>query len=70
MPFLVFIVPRIYWSLHPDTIINTRGTNEFDSRHTQVLMASLAGFTGLFAWLYTLECRLEARRLERQQELL
>ena len=70
VPFLVFIVPRIYWSLHPDTIINTRGTNEFDSRHTQVLMASLAGFTGLFAWLYNLECRLEARRLERQQEIL
>jgi len=68
VPFLVFVVPRIYWSLHPDTIINTRGTNEFDSRHTQVLMASLAGFTGLFLWLYTLGCRVEAIRRRRQQE--
>jgi len=34
VPFLVFVVPRIYWSLHPDTIINTRGANEFDSRYT------------------------------------
>ena len=70
VPFLVFVVPRIYWSLHPDTIINTRGANEFDSRYTQVLMASLAGFTGLFVWLYTVECRIERIRHRRQQEVL
>ena len=70
VPFLVFVVPRIYWSLHPDTIINTRGANEFDSRYTQVLMASLAGFTGLFVWLYTVGSRIEAIRLRRRQEVL
>lgn len=70
VPFLVFIVPRIYWSLHPDTIINTRGVNEFDSRYTQVLMASLAGFTGLYVWLYTIGCRIEAIRQRRRQEVL
>jgi heme exporter protein C len=70
VPFLVFVVPRIYWSLHPDTIINTRGTNEFDSRYTQVLMASLAGFTGLYVWLYTIGCRIEAIRQRRRQEVL
>jgi heme exporter protein C len=68
VPFLVFVVPRIYWSLHPDSLINTRGTNEFDSRHTQVLMASLAGFTGLSIWLYTIGCRVEMIRQRRQQE--
>jgi hypothetical protein len=56
--------------LHPDTIINTRGANEFDSRYTQVLMASLAGFTGLFVWLYTIGSRVEAIRLRRRQEVL
>jgi heme exporter protein C len=70
VPFLVFVVPRIYWSLHPDTIINTRGANEFDSRYTQVLMASLAGFTGLYIWLYTIGCRIEAIRQRRRQEVL
>ena len=70
VPFLVFVVPRIYWSLHPDTIINTRGTNEFDARYTQVLMASLIGFTGLFVWLYTIGCRIEAIRQRRHRELL
>jgi heme exporter protein C len=69
VPFLVFVVPRIYWSLHPDTIINTRG-NEFDSRYTQVLMASLIGFTGLYVWLYTIGCRIEAIRQRRRQEVL
>jgi heme exporter protein C len=70
VPFLVFVVPRIYWSLHPDTIINTRGVNEFDSRHTQVLMASLVAFTGLYIWLYTIGCRVEALWHRRQQEVL
>ena len=70
VPFLVFVVPRIYWSLHPDTIINTRGANEFDSHYTQVLMASMAGFTGLFVWLYTLGCRVEMLRQRRRQEVL
>ena len=70
VPFLVFVVPRIYWSLHPDTIINTRGANEFDSRYTQVLMASLIGFTGLYVWLYTIGCRIESIRQRRRQEVL
>ena len=70
VPFLVFVVPRIYWSLHPDTIINTRGENDFDSRHTQVLMASLAGFTGLFTWIFAIENRIERWRLRRDEELL
>jgi heme exporter protein C len=70
VPFLVFVVPRIYWSLHPDTIINTRGANEFDSRYTQVLMASLVGFTCLYVWLYTIGCRIEEIRQRRRQEVL
>ena len=70
VPFLVFVVPRIYWSLHPDTIINARGANEFDSHYTQVLMASLVGFTGLYIWLYTLGCRIESIRQRRRQEVL
>jgi heme exporter protein C len=70
VPFLIFIVPRIYFSLHPDTIINTRGTNEFDSRYTQVLMASLAGFTGLYVWLQNLGSRIDVVKLKREQDLL
>jgi heme exporter protein C len=69
MPFLVFVVPRIYWSLHPDTIIGATGKLklEMESRMLQVLLASLVGFTGLFVWLYTLDVRLARVRLARRE---
>jgi heme exporter protein C len=68
MPFLVFVVPRIYWSLHPDTIIGATGQLklQMESRMLQVLLGSLVGFTGLFSWLYTLEVRLARARLARR----
>ncbi len=67
VPFLVFVVPRIYWSLHPDTIINAQAKIKMDSRMFQVLMGSLVGFTGLASWLYAIECRLETIRRRRRQ---
>lgn len=67
MPFLVFVVPRIYWSLHPDTIINARGSIEMESRMVQVLLGSLVGFTGLFVWLYNLDVRLARVALTRRR---
>ena len=67
MPFLVFVVPRIYWSLHPDTILNTRGNIDMESRMFQVLVASLVGFTGLFFWLYSLDVRMARMHLKRRQ---
>ncbi len=70
VPFLVFVVPRIYWSLHPDTFINTQGKIKMDSRMFQVFMASLAGFSVFAGWLYSIEVRLERIRRRRQQEEL
>jgi heme exporter protein C len=68
MPFLVFVVPRIYWSLHPDTIIGATGKLklQMESRMLQVLFGSLVGFTGLFVWLYTLDVRLARLSLARR----
>lgn len=66
MPFLVFVVPRIYWSLHPDTILNTRGVIEMEGRMLQVLLGALVGFTGVFLWLYSLEVRIARIRLIRR----
>lgn len=70
VPFLMFVVPRIYWSLHPDVITNADPNNRLDSAHLRVLLASLAGFTGLYVWLYTLGSRIEAIRHRRRQEVL
>ncbi|MCX7895024.1 MAG: cytochrome c biogenesis protein CcsA [Thermoanaerobaculum sp.] len=68
MPFLVFVVPRIYWSLHPDTIISAQGTVriQMDPRMFQVLLGSVLGFSGLFWWLYNLEVRLARLNLWRE----
>jgi len=71
MPFLVFVVPRIYWSLHPDTIISKSGAvkSQMDPRMLVVLLASLAGFTWLFFWLYNLDVRLtRVLRTRRERE--
>lgn len=60
MPFLVFVVPRVTTSLHPNLVDAAEGAVRFkmDPRMRLVLMAAVAGFTGLFVWLYTLEVRL------------
>ena len=62
VPFLMFVVPRIYFSLHPDPIINPRGKLDMDPRIRIVFFAMLAGFTGLYFWLQTL--RVRVARLE------
>lgn len=64
VPFLIFVVPRIYFTLHPDPIINPRGKLDMDPRIRIVFFAMLAGFTGLFFWLQSL--RVRVARLEQR----
>ena len=64
VPFLMFVVPRIYFSLHPDPIINPRGKLDMDPRIRIVFFAMLAGFTGLFFWMQSL--RVRVARLEQR----
>jgi heme exporter protein C len=59
-PFLFFIVPRITFSLHPDPVVNAEGKPAMDMKMQQVLYASTLGFTVLFFWLHSLQCRLQA----------
>lgn len=67
-PFLFWIVPRITFSLHPDSIVNTRGTIDMESRMQHVLYASTIGFIALFFWMHSLQCRIQASS-ERKSEL-
>jgi heme exporter protein C len=67
VPFLMFIVPRIYDSLHPSPILPSREKGSMDPRIRTVFLAMLVGFTALFAWLLSLRARfarVERRRLE------
>ena len=52
VPFFVFIVPRIYASLHPDPILNTRAVINMDRKMLITFLSSLAGFTVLFFWIF------------------
>ena len=57
VPFLMFVVPRIYFSLHPDPLINTRGKVDMDPRIRVVFYALLIGFSALFYWMLSLRVR-------------
>jgi heme exporter protein C len=65
VPFLIFVVPRMLATLHPDPIINSAGKVDMDKRITLAFMMMLVGFTALFFWLLTLRVRLG--RLERER---
>jgi heme exporter protein C len=62
----MFIVPRLYFTLHPDPILNTSGKIDMDPRIRIVFFAMLAGFTVLFFWL--LRVKLRVLRLERARQ--
>lgn len=51
VPFFVFIIPRVYESLHPDPLINTEAKLKMDGKMLLVFLSSLAAFTILFYWM-------------------
>jgi heme exporter protein C len=67
-PLLIFVVPRLFFTLHPDPIVNASGKLEMHPRMFQVFMASLAGFTVLFFWVYSLEVRVRLAALRAEGE--
>jgi heme exporter protein C len=66
VPFLVFVVPRIYFSLHPDPLFNTRGKPDMDGRIMASAGGMVVGFAALFFWMLSL--RVRTGRLARRRE--
>jgi heme exporter protein C len=64
VPPLIFVVPRIYSTLHPDPIINSSGKIDMDPMIRWCFFSMLIGFTFLFTWLQSL--RVRVFRLERR----
>jgi len=64
VPFLIFGVPRMYASLHPDTVINARGKVEMSRDIKTVFFSSMVAFMAVFFWMYDLDRR--ASRLVRE----
>jgi heme exporter protein C len=67
-PFFFFIVPRITYSLHPDSVINSRGKVDMDSRMLQVLLASFVAQLALFFWMHHLDRRLRGQIARREPD--
>jgi heme exporter protein C len=57
MPFFMFIMPRILSSLHPEPILNAQGKVHMNGAMLTVFLSSLAGFTGLYYWMWSLQVR-------------
>ena len=51
VPFLVFVVPRMYFSLHPSPVLNSSGRVEMDSIVLIVLIAAVIDATLIFVRL-------------------
>ena len=65
VPFLVFIIPRFYESLHPEPILNGSLELHMDSLMFGVLMAAVLGCTALFAWLLRYMLKYQALRAQK-----
>jgi len=57
VPFLVFVIPRVLDSLHPDAIVDTGNRVEMDPAIKLTLVISVISFTLFFLYLYTLQLR-------------
>jgi len=59
VPFLVFVVPRVFQSLHPtDSIVNSQIKIQMPPLVLLVFLSSLLGFSLLFVWIYSLEVKM------------
>lgn len=65
VPFLVFVIPRFYFSLHPEPIINHAGHVQMDTLMMKVLLAALIGCTALFGQLLARSVRVKQRHYKR-----
>lgn len=60
VPFLIFIVPRILFTLHPENpIFTTQQSQKMTPSIRLVFFSSLFGFTLLFYWLLRVKVELE-----------
>ena len=57
-PFFIFVIPRIYPSLHPDPIINPERKMNLDNAMLTTLLFSLSSFTILYCYFLSLSNRL------------
>ncbi len=60
VPFFIFIIPRLYPSLHPDPILNADRKIHLDYKMKTAFIVSVIAFTFLYAYLFNISNRLSA----------
>lgn len=56
VPFLVFVIPRVYQSLHPAaSVIDSELRFQLPLPYLLVFLSSILGFTLIFIWIYKME---------------
>ena len=65
MPFFVFVIPRIYPSLHPDSVINPELKIKIGTDMRLTLLLSVCAFVSIFALIYRFEVWLSIREKHR-----
>jgi heme exporter protein C len=69
VPFLVFVVPRVYQSLHPtDSVIDAGFRIQMSIPVLTTFLASLLGFTLLFIWMFELDFKISRISCEEMEE--
>jgi len=68
MPFFVFIIPRIYPSLHPDTLINADKKIHLEAAMKLTLFTSIGVFTVFYGYIYNLMNRISSLEFTLQEK--
>jgi heme exporter protein C len=70
VPFLIFVVPRVVPSLHPaDSVVDKNMKFTMGPEVRMIFFGSLALFSILFVWMFTLACRVQKLvRLREERE--
>lgn len=63
MIFLVFVLPRVMFSLHPANTLTTR--SGLSTEYRIVLGAAMVGFLGIYAWIFNAKTAKKLRELKR-----
>ncbi|HOF14180.1 MAG TPA: cytochrome c biogenesis protein CcsA [Spirochaetota bacterium] len=67
-PFLIFVAPRLYPTLHPEPVINAQGQLMLDTEMRLVLAISLVSFTLLYYILLGLWVRIHVLKSKLHEE--
>lgn len=68
MPFFVFIIPRVYPSLHPDTLINAERKVHLEAAMRLTLFISIGVFTIFYGYILNLMNRISSLELKLQEK--